>query len=76
MIADKNGVKLFAGVRDDPFFFDLGRFSAIIGGQATGFADPGTDAFAGLNTYAIVLELPTAAVGDPATTTVWATTSR
>lgn len=76
IVADRNGVKLFAGVRDDPFFFDLGRFSAILAGQATGFADPGTDAFAGLNTYAIVLELPIAAVGDPATTTVWATTSR
>lgn len=76
IIADRNGIKLFAGVRDDPFFFDLGRFTAILGGQATSFADPGTDAFAGLNTYAIVLEMPVAMIGDPATTTVWATTSR
>ena len=76
MIAERMGVRLFAGVRDDPFFFDFGRFSAILAGQATGFADPGTDAFAGLNTYAIVLELPIALIGDPATTTVWATTSR
>ena len=76
MVAERNGVKLFAGVRDDPFFFDLGRFTAILGGQATSFDDPGTDAFAGLNTYAIVLELPVSMIGDPATTTIWATTSR
>lgn len=75
-IGERNGVRLFAGVRDDPFFFDFGRFSAILAGQASGFADPGIDAFAGLNTYAIVIEMPVAMIGDPATTTVWATTSR
>ncbi len=76
IVAERQGVRLFAGVRDDPFFFDLGRFSAILAGQAGSFADPGTDAFAGLNTYAIVLELPVSMIGDPATTTVWASTSR
>jgi hypothetical protein len=76
IVGEKNGVRLFAGVRDDPFFFDLGRFSAILAGQAASFNDPGTDAFAGLNTYAIVIELPIEMVGDPATTTIWATTSR
>ena len=76
LVAERNGVRLFAGVRDDPFFFDLGRFSAILAGQASSFADPGTDAFAGLNTYAIVIELPATMIGNLATTAVWATTSR
>jgi len=76
IVGERQGVRLFAGVRDDPFFFDLGRFSAILAGQASSFADPGTDAFAGLNTYAIVIELPVAMIGDPATTTIWASTSR
>jgi hypothetical protein len=76
IVGEESGVRLFAGVRDDPFFFDLGTFSAILAGQASGFSDPGTDAFAGLNTYAIVIELPIALIGDPATTTVWASTSR
>ncbi len=76
VITDRGGVKLFAGVRDDPFFFDLGRFSAILAGQAGSFDDPGTDAFAGLNTYAIVLELPASMIGDVSSARVWATTSR
>jgi hypothetical protein len=28
-------MKFFAGPRDDPFFFDLGQFQAILGGTAT-----------------------------------------
>jgi hypothetical protein len=76
IVTERNGMRLFAGVRDDPFFFDLGRFSAILAGQATSFANPGTDAFAGLNTYAIVIELPATMIGNLATTAIWATTSR
>jgi hypothetical protein len=26
----QNGMKFFAGPRDDPFFFDLGQFQAIL----------------------------------------------
>lgn len=71
-----NGLTVFAGVRDDPFFFDLGRFSAILAGQASSFDDPGTDTFAGLNVYAIVVEVPLSMLGDPADLSVWGTTSR
>ncbi|MFQ5986588.1 MAG: DUF4331 family protein [Thermoplasmata archaeon] len=46
------GVKVFAGLRDDPFFFDLEGFLA-------GFAFTGVDFFAGSNVSAIVLEVPT-----------------
>lgn len=76
IVESAGGISIFAGVRDDPFFFDLGRFSAILAGQESSFADPGTDAFAGLNVYAIVVEVPLAALGDPADLSVWGTTSR
>lgn len=75
-IGTDNGLTVFAGVRDDPFFFDLGRFQAILAGEETSFADPGTDTFAGLNVYAIVVEVPLSMLGDPANLSVWGTTSR
>jgi hypothetical protein len=49
-----NGMKVFAGPRDDPFFFDLNQFNKIIGGTATGF----NDSFAGTNVLSVVVELP------------------
>lgn len=75
-VATGNGLTVFAGVRDDPFFFDLTRFQAILAGEATAFGDPGTDTFAGLNVYAIVVEVPLSMLGDPADLSVWGTTSR
>lgn len=65
---------VFAGVRDDPFFFDLARFNEITAGMASGFRDPGVDTFAGTNALAIVVELPTASLGSQLG--VWGTTSR
>jgi hypothetical protein len=58
------GIKVFAGPRDDPFFFDLNRYKAIIDGSATtGFNNPGTDAFAGTNVLSIAIELPKSLLG-------------
>jgi Domain of unknown function (DUF4331) len=71
------GGKLFAGVRSDPFFFDLLGFRGSLGlGPATNTlcdADP-TDFFATLNTLAIVLEVPDSALGR--NIGVWATTEQ
>lgn len=53
-----SGIKVFAGPRDDPFFFDLGQYKKILAGQATGFNNPGTDAFAGTNVLSVVVEVP------------------
>jgi Domain of unknown function (DUF4331) len=53
-----NGIKLFAGPRDDPFFFDLNQFHKITGGMATSFNNPGSDTFAGTNVLSIVIEVP------------------
>jgi hypothetical protein len=57
-IGTGGGLKVFAGPRDDPFFFDLTQFKKIIGGTATGFNNPGTDAFAGTNVLSLVVEIP------------------
>src|SRR5215213_3898377 len=66
-----NGVKVFAGPRDDPFFFDLVRFKEIIAGTQTSFRSPGVDTFAGTNVMSIVVEVPKALLGTAATISVW-----
>ena len=58
-----SGIKVFAGPRDDPFFFDLNRYKAIIAGTATGFNNPGTDTFAGTNVMSLVVEVPKTLLG-------------
>src|SRR4051812_715511 len=58
-----NGIKIFAGPRDDPFFFDLARFKMVVAGTATGFNNPGADAFAGTNVMSIVVEVPKTMLG-------------
>lgn len=57
-VATQNNMKVFAGPRDDPFFFDLTRFKQVIAGTAPGFNNPGTDSFAGTNVLSIIVELP------------------
>ncbi len=75
IIASRNGIKAFAGVRDDPFFFDLVQFKHVVAGEATSFNNPGSDTFAGFNVLAIVIELPKSLLGDN-TLGIWGTTSR
>jgi hypothetical protein len=69
-----NGVKAFAGPRDDPFFFDLVRFRQVIAGQASSFNDPGNDTFAGTNVMALVVEVPKSLLNSSGTINVWAET--
>jgi hypothetical protein len=69
-----NGISVFAGPRDDPFFFDLSRFKEIIAGTQTGFRNPGVDAFAGTNVMSIVVEVPKSMLGSAATINVWGET--
>jgi hypothetical protein len=56
------GIKVFAGPRDDPFFFDLDQFKKIIAGTATGFNNPGNDTFKGSNVMSVVVEVPKSAL--------------
>ncbi|TRX21722.1 DUF4331 family protein [Flavobacterium franklandianum] len=76
IIATANGMKFFAGPRDDPFFFDLGQFKAILGGTATGFNSPGTDTFAGTNVLSTIVEVPKSLLGTSSTINVWAETKK
>src|SRR5690554_1511673 len=65
---EENGMKFFAGPREDPFFFDKTQFDLIMTGNASaGFIDPGIDSFAGTNVLSIVIELPKAMLGTPVT---------
>lgn len=75
IVGTANGMKVFAGPRDDPFFFDLGQFKAILGGTATGFNNPGTDSFAGTNVMALVIEVPKSQLGS-GSVNIWATSNR
>ncbi len=59
--------RFFAGLRSDPFFFDLVGF-------LHGFAFTGADFFKGLNVFGIVLEVPNRALGSNPQIGVWAQT--
>jgi len=82
-----SGIKLFAGPRQDPFFFDFFQFNAVIGGMAPeGFksANEAEDTFDGANTMSIVVELPNSMIGSPTATNAlgltvykaWVTTNK
>jgi hypothetical protein len=83
----QRGVKAFAGMRDDPFFFDLDGFINILAAIDT---DPGnntksfigctgarTDKFAGSNVSAIVLEIPSRLLTESGSSKIgiWAATT-
>jgi hypothetical protein len=84
----KNGGKVFAGQRDDPFFVDLGTaFDAVNFRVGTGNQGGGKDDLAGYGVHAIVLQVPKPdvtvdgkTVGGPAASNavvgVWASTDR
>jgi hypothetical protein len=74
--ATNDGISVFAGPRDDPFFMDFGQYGAIIGGMATSFNDPGTDTFAGSNVLSIVIEVPNSMIGGTGTVNTWVETKR
>ena len=74
----RGGTQAFAGVRSDPFFFDLLGFIGSTKGQGTRTLNDGneSDFFVGLNTLGIVVELPSSRIGGTGTNVgVWATTS-
>ena len=71
VIVNENGMKFFAGPRDDPFFMDFSRYGEIIGGTAPGFNNPGSDTFAGSNVLSIVVEVPKTEIGATGTINTW-----
>lgn len=79
-----NGLRFFAGLRDDPFFFDFEGFRATLNSFGDASAPDGTlmfnntrDSFANRNLTAIVFEMDEAAAtrGSPEIH-VWATSGR
>jgi hypothetical protein len=72
-----DGVGAFAGVRSDPFFFDLLGFLGSVKGQGTRRLNDTkqSDFFVGLNTLAIVIQVPNRQLGGNGRNIgVWATT--
>ena len=57
------GISVFAGLREDPFFFDVEQFFRVRAGLAglgekVGFRSPGADFTAGYNVNAIAVRVP------------------
>ncbi|UII75441.1 DUF4331 domain-containing protein [Flagellimonas sp. HMM57] len=85
-----DGVSLFAGPRQDPFFFDFFQFNAVISPEVNSAPDgflPAVDAedtFDGANTMTIAIEIPNSMLGTPTGTNAlgltvyktWVTTNR
>lgn len=57
-IGEADGMKFFAGPREDPFFFDFDQFQAVVAGSADNFNTSGTDYFANSNVLSVVVEFP------------------
>jgi len=78
-----HAVAIFAGLREDPFFFDVEQYfrvraGALGIGPSVGFRSPGLDFTAGYNVNAIVVRVPLALLqGKSSATTfdVWETIS-
>ena len=65
-----SGIRVFAGLTDDPFFFDIPAFARFNASVRAGAPDPtvlnrGRDSFAGYNTLAIAFSMPLAFVRGP-----------
>lgn len=75
-IISRNDAKVFVGLRDDPFFFDLDGYSTTLSTGTLSF-DNTRDSFAGTNVQSIVLQMDLDMASDGNTDIqVWATTSR
>ena len=57
-VGEMDGMKIFAGPRDAPFFFAAAKFQEIADGISTEFDNSGIDEYAGKNIMAVVVEVP------------------
>lgn len=63
-----SGMRVWAGLRDDPFFFDLAAFNRTRDTLVPSFTSPGVNFFGSLDTLAIAIGIDAARVvgsGDP-----------
>lgn len=71
-----NGLSVYTGLRDDPFFFDLEGFNKTLATGTLAF-DGTRDSVAGLNVSSIVLEMDLAAASSGSDKlALWASTGR
>src|SRR5438552_1670021 len=66
-----SGASFFAGLTDDPFYFDIVGFNRFVASVLAGSPVPtklqrGRDSFAGYNIHMIALEIPAAMLKGPA----------
>ena len=73
-VGNNGGIKVFAGPRDDPFFFDFTQFKLVLEGDE--FNDPGTDTFAGTNVLSVVVEVPKSMLGSAEVLNTWVEAKR
>lgn len=64
-VAESGAYRFFAGIRSDPFFFDLE-------GYKDGMQFTGADTFLDKNVFSIVLELPNSELGSHSRLGIWA----
>ncbi len=75
-VANAAGDQVWAGLADDPFFFDLEGYTNTLSTGTLAF-DGTRDSLAGVNVTAIVLEVDAAGLlGSDGTLQTWATTGR
>jgi len=79
-IVTKNGVSIFAGQRDDPFFADVGAIFDLVAirkAGTTGDKGGGKDFLSGYNVHTIALQIPISQVDTKSHTLgVWSSTDR
>src|SRR3954454_3502069 len=79
-IVTKNGVSIFAGQRDDPFFGDVGAIFDLVAirkAGTTGNMGGGKDFLSGYNVHTIALQIPISQVDTKSHTLgVWSSTDR
>lgn len=76
---DGTGMRVHAGLFDDPFFFDLVAYLDTVDTLMPQFANPGNDFFADLGTLAIVVGVDSdlvSAMGEAPVLQVFSTTTR
>jgi len=61
---EHDGLRVFTGLRDDPFFFDLVAFQQTVATLSPQFTNPGMDFFEGLNTLAIVVGIDSSLLAE------------
>ncbi len=74
-VLEKDGVRVFAGLFDDPFFFDLQGFRETVSTGTLSF-NRNRDFFAGQNLTAVVIEIPRNRIDTGAVVDVWGSTAR